>query len=180
VAAASLLLAGCMRPTPLPVLGQVPPFELTSETAQSFDSRVLDRHVWVADFIYTTCDGPCPMMSSKMRLIQDQTAAEMPDVRFVSFTVDPAHDTPAALAAYAKHFRQDPARWVFLTGEPAKLNDIGLNGFKLNGVNGSMSHSTRFALVDRQRRIRGYYVTGEDGFLPKLMHDIRQLDKEKS
>jgi protein SCO1/2 len=141
---------------------------------------VLDGHVWVADFIYTTCDGPCPMMSSKMHLIQDQTAAEMPDVRFVSFTVDPVHDTPAVLAEYGKHFKQDAARWVFLTGEPARLNDLGLNGFKLNGVDGSMSHSTRFALVDRRRRIRGYYITGEDGFLPKLMHDIRQLERDRS
>jgi protein SCO1/2 len=175
-----LLLSACIRPQPLPVLGQIPPFALTSETGQNFDSAVLDGHVWVADFIYTTCDGPCPMMSSKMRLIQDQTAAEMPGVRFVSFTVDPAHDTPAALSAYAKHFKQDPVRWVFLTGEAAKLNDLSLNGFKLNGVDGSMTHSTRFALVDRSRRIRGYYITGEDGFLPKLMHDIRQLEKEKS
>jgi len=158
----------------------VPQFELTSETGQSFDSHTLDGHIWVADFIYTTCDGPCPMMSSKMRLMQQQTANEMPDVRFVSFTVDPVHDTPPVLAAYAKHFLQDPARWVFLTGEPARLNDLGLNGFKLNSVDGSMSHSTRFALVDRHRRIRGYYVTGEDGFLPKLMHDIRQLERDKS
>jgi protein SCO1/2 len=120
------------------------------------------------------------MMSSKMHLIEQQTAAEMPDVRFVSFTVDPIRDTPAVLAEYGKHFKQDPARWVFLTGEAARLNDLGLNGFKLNGVDGSMSHSTRFALVDRHRRIRGYYITGEDGFLPKLMHDIRQVEKDKS
>ena len=43
-----------------------------------------------------------------------------------------------------------------------------------------MTHSTRFALVDRQRRIRGYYITSEDGFMPKLMHDIRQLEREKA
>jgi protein SCO1/2 len=173
-------MIGCIQPKPLPILGEVPPFGLISETGQVFNSTALNGHVWVADFIYTTCDGPCPMMSSKMRLIQEQTASEMPDVRFVSFTVDPMHDTPAVLAEYAKHFKQDPARWVFLTGEAARLNDLGLNGFKLNGVDGSMTHSTRFALVDRRRRIRGYYVTGEDGFLPRLMHDIRQLERDKS
>jgi protein SCO1/2 len=164
----------------LPVLGEVPAFQLTAETGQSFDSKALDGHVWVADFIYTKCDGPCPMMSSKMHMVEQQTAAEMPDVRFVSFTVDPARDTPAVLSEYGKHFKQDPARWVFLTGDSARLNDLGLKGFKLNGVDGSMSHSTRFALVDRQRRIRGYYTTGEDGFLPQLMHDIRQLERDRS
>lgn len=169
-----------MRTTPLPVLGQVPEFQLVDQGGNAFDSHVLDGHVWVADFFYTTCTGPCPMMSSHMRSIQTQTAGDMGDVRLVSFTVDPKHDTPAVMAEYAKHFKQDPARWTFLTGDEAKLNDLGLNAFKLNGVDGSMSHSTRFVLVDGERRIRGYYITGEDGFMPKLMHDIRQLEREKS
>ncbi len=55
-----------------------------------------------------------------------------------------------------------------------------MNGFHLNSVDGSLTHSTRFVLVDGKGRIRGYYVTGEDGFLPKLMHDIRQLHGERS
>jgi protein SCO1/2 len=180
VSAVSAFLTSCMKPTPLPVLSEVPQFTLVSETGQPFDSHVLDGHIWVADFIYTTCDGPCPMMSSHMRRIQDQTAVEYPDVRFVSFTVDPAHDTPAVLADYAKRYKRDPNRWFFLTGETAALNEVSLNGFKLNSVDGSMTHSTRFALVDRKRRIRGYYITSEDGFMPKLMHDIRQLEREKS
>jgi protein SCO1/2 len=161
-------------------LGEVPQFTLISETGQPFDSHSLDGHIWVADFIYTTCDGPCPMMSTQMRRVQEQTAAEYSDVRFVSFTVDPAHDSPEVLAAYAKHYNRDPNRWFFLTGEQKLLNAVSLDAFKLNSVDGSMTHSTRFALVDRQRRIRGYYITGEDGFMPRLMHDIRQLEREKS
>ncbi len=180
VSALSLMLGACVKPAPLSVMGQVPHFTLVSDTGQPFDSRVLDGHIWVADFIYTTCTGPCPMMSSHMRQLQDQTAAEYPDVRFVSFTVDPAHDTPAALSEYAKRYKRDASRWFFLTGEPAKLNDVSLNAFHLNSVDGSMTHSTRFALVDPTGRIRGYYLTSEDGFMPKLMHDIRQLEREKS
>ena len=179
VVALSLIAAACIKPTPLTVLSEVPQFTLVSETGQAFDSHVLDGHIWVADFIYTTCDGPCPMMSAHMRRIQDQTAGEYRDVRFVSFTVDPAHDTPPVLAEYAKRYKRDPKRWFFLTGDVPALNEVSLNGFKLNSVDGSMTHSTRFALVDRQRRIRGYYITGEDGFMPKLMHDIRQLEREK-
>ena len=95
----------------------------------------------------------------------------------VSFTVDPAHDTPPVLAEYARHFKQDPARWFFLTGEMAALNDLGVHAFKLNSVDGSLSHSTRFVLVDRQRRIRGFYGSEEDAFMPKLLHDIRQLER---
>jgi protein SCO1/2 len=174
-----LLLAACGVPKPLPILGQVPPFQLTAQTGQPFDSQSLDGHIWVADFIYTTCPGPCPMMSSQMRRVQISTAGT-PDVSLVSFTVDPAHDTPPVLAAYAKHFIADPARWHFLTGEPRRLNDLGLNAFKLNSVDGSLIHSTRFVLVDGARRIRGYYLSSDDGFMPSLLRDIRQLEREKS
>ena len=114
------------------------------------------------------------MMSSQMRRVQLSTAAT-PEVRLVSFTVDPQHDTPPVLAAYAKHFTADAARWHFLTGEPSHLTDLGLNVFKLNSVDGSLTHSTRFVLVDGARRIRGYYID-----TAQLLHDIRQLGREKS
>ena len=167
-----MLLAGCAAPKALPILGQVPPFQLTAQTGQPFDSQSLDGHIWVADFIYTTCPGPCPMMSSQMRRVQVSTT---PDISLVSFTVDPQHDTPPVLAAYARHFTADAARWHFLTGEPRRLNDLGLTAFKLNSVDGSLIHSTRFVLVDGARRIRGYYIDTSE-----LLHDIRQLEREKS
>jgi protein SCO1/2 len=179
VALIAVLLAGCAAPRPLPVLGQVPPFQLTAQTGQPFDSQSLDGHIWVADFIYTTCPGPCPMMSSRMRRVQISTAGT-PDVSLVSFTVDPQHDTPPVLAKYAKHYTANPARWHFLTGEPSRLSDLGLNAFKLNSVDGSLTHSTRFVLLDGARRIRGYYIGSDDGFMPSLLHDIRQLEREKS
>ena len=174
-----LLLAGCAKVKPLPVMGQVPQFQLTSSTDQPFDSHTLDGHVWVANFIYTTCDGPCPMMSHQMRGIQNSTGST-PQLKLVSFTVDPAHDTPPVLAKYAAHFKADPERWYFLTGEMARLNELGVGAFRLNSVDGSLSHSTRFVLVDGKRRIRGYYLSNDDGFPKKLLHDIRQLQNERS
>lgn len=171
------LLSSCAKP--LPILGSVPAFQLTAQSGQAFDSRSLAGHVWVADFIYTTCPGPCPMMSSRMNTLQASTA-KTPDVKLVSFTVDPENDTPPVLAEYGKHFKAEPARWSFLTGDRAVLNDLGLNTFHLNSVDGSLVHSTRFALVDRQGRVRGYYSSEEDGFLPKLLHGLRQLEAEKS
>jgi protein SCO1/2 len=170
-----LCLASCGKPAVLPILGSVPAFELVAQSGQPFDSRALSGHVWVADFIYTTCPGPCPMMSSKMNRLQTST-----DVKLVSFTVDPEDDTPAVLTEYGKHFKADSARWTFLTGDRSVLNNLGLHAFHLNSVDGSLIHSTRFTLVDRQARIRGYYSSEEDGFLPKLLHDLRQLEAEKS
>ena len=174
--AAVALLAACSRPKDLPVMGQVPQFTLTAESGEAFDSKSLDGHVWVANFVFTHCTGPCPTMSRQMRQIQAQSQT----VRLVSFSVDPANDTPAALAAYASNFKPDHSRWRFLTGDQALLNEIALQAFKLNSVDGSLTHSTRFALVDRKRQIRGYYITTEDGFMTQIMHDIRQLEREKS
>jgi len=169
-------LSACLQPKPLPLMSEAPRFQLTTQDGAPFDSKSLTGHVWVADFVYTTCTGPCPMMSSQMHQLQALTA-ETPDVKLVSITVDPQHDTPPVLAEYAKHFKYDPARWVFLTGDQATLNTAGL-GFKLNSVDGSTTHSTRFVLVDRRQQIRGYYLTSDDGFLHRLLHDIRQLERE--
>jgi protein SCO1 len=174
-----LLLVGCAQPPALPVFGEIPQFDLVAQTGQPFDSRSLDGHIWVANFVFTTCPGPCPMMSHQMHAIQDATAAT-PAVKMVSFTVDPANDTPPVLAAYATHFKADPARWTFLTGEIAQLNDLGLKAFKLNPVDGKLDHSTRFVLLDGRRRIRGYYLSSDDEFPKNLLRDLRLLQKEPS
>ena len=179
VLALALAMGACIKPKELQVFGDIPEFQLTAQTGQPFDSKVLDGHVWVADFIYTTCTGPCPMMTSRMRQLQNSTA-ETPDVLLVSMTVDPAHDTPAVLAEYASHFKQDPSRWFFLTGEQDKLNDLGVHAFKLNSVDGSLNHSTRLVLLDRQSRIRGYYSTSDNDPVRQLVIDIKRVSGEKS
>jgi protein SCO1/2 len=92
--------------------------------------------------------------------------------------VDPARDTPEALSVFARRFKAEPARWHFLTGDRARLHELGLNAFHLNSVDGSLQHSTRFALVDGRGRIRGYYLTSESGFLDALLSDIRRLEHE--
>src|ERR1700722_17041704 len=131
VAVIALFGSACTGPAPLSVISQLSPFQLTSQSGKTFDSKSLEGHVWVADFIYTTCPGPCPMMSRRMSEVQRQTSGP-PDVCIVFFTVDPAPDTPQALAEYAKHFNADASRWYFLTGDQRTLNDIGRDGFKLN------------------------------------------------
>jgi len=179
IVALTLIATGCAGPKPLPVLGEVPQFDLILQTGQPFDSKSLDGHIWIANFIYTNCDGPCPMMSHQMRGLQASTEST-PDLRLVSFTVDPTRDTPTVLAKYAQFFKADPSRWFFLTGDMARLNELGLRAFKLGGVDGSLSHSTRFVLVDGHRSIRGFYISSDDDFKTRLLHDVHQLQREKS
>jgi len=174
-----IVLAGCRPAAPLPVYWQLPEFQLIAQSGQPFDSRSLAGSIWVADFIFTTCAGPCPRMSSQMRGVQTAVGT-MPDVKLVSFTVDPAHDTPAVLAQYAGRYHAETGRWYFLTGGQSTLQSLCRDGFKLGDVDGSLVHSTRFVLVDRRNRVRGFYGTSDDEALPRLLHDIRTLRGEKS
>ena len=181
VFAALLTLAGCgiERKSSLPVYYDVPEFQLIAQDGRPFDSQVLAGKIWVADFIYTTCPGPCPRMTSQMREVQD-AVLKIPDVRLVSFSVDPANDTPAVLAAYAKEHGAAPSIWYFLTGSVATLQTLDRDAFKLGDMNAAMQHSTRFVLVDRQGRIRGYYDTSESSAIPKVIADIRALAEERT
>jgi protein SCO1/2 len=178
-AAAVLALAlGCSRAARLPSHGSVPEFHLTDQSGAAFDSpRELAGHVWIADFFFTNCPGPCPRMSSLMR--QVQTALEGADVRLVSFTVDPARDTSTVLAEYARRMGARPGVWHFLTGAQPPLHHLAKDVFKLGFVDGTLEHSTRFALVDRRSQIRGYYLTSEEDAIPRLIADTRALLKEQ-
>src|ERR1700730_6563742 len=121
LAAAIVLLTACgLSRSSLDDFGTVPEFILTAQDGQPFSSRALQGKIWVADFIYTTCTGPCPRMTSQMREVQD-AVAKMPDVRLVSFTVDPARDTPPVLAEYGKLHGASFERWYFLTGPQPTL-----------------------------------------------------------
>jgi protein SCO1/2 len=171
---AAVLLTGCAD-KPLKVLGEVPAFELTNQQGRRFSRSSLDGHVWVADFIFTNCQGPCPRMSSHMRALQNTTD---PQVRLVSFTVDPDNDTPPVLEAYAKRFGADDNRWALLTGDKATLNMLDQDAFKLGTIGAGMDHSTRFVLVDKKARIRGYYGIAEGDPVAKLAKDAARLEKE--
>lgn len=179
VPALAFALAACSRRAPLEVFGDVPHFELTAQNGQAFDSSVLAGKIWVADFIYTTCPGPCPRMTSQMHQVQ-QAVSKLGDIRLVSFTIDPAEDTPKVLAAYAQVHGASPAMWYFLTGAVPTIEMLDRDAFKLGTIDGTLQHSTRFVLVDRQGRIRGYYDTSDPSSIPKVIADVKALDAQRT
>jgi protein SCO1/2 len=170
-----MLAGGCARQKPLPVLGEIPQFELLNQQGHKFDRSALDGHVWVADFIFTNCESSCPRMSSKMHLVQGATD---PGVKLVSFTVDPARDTPQALEEYGKKYSADDARWTFLTGDTATLDMLDHDAFKLGNLN--MDHSTRFVLIDKKGQVRGYYGLFDGDPVSRLAKDAARLETEQS
>lgn len=171
---AALCLGACGTRQDLPTYGFVPHFTLTDQNGAEFDSRTLDGRVWIADFIYTNCPGPCPRMSTAMSKLQDHLAGRA-DVRLVSFTVDPDRDTPEVLLAYGKRYHADPERWHLLTGPKPTLQKLSRNAFQLEDITATLDHSTRFALVDRKGNIRGYYSATQPNFLDDLLRDVSRL-----
>ena len=171
----AVMATGCGRSKPLPVLGEIPPFQLTDQTGHKFNRSALDGHVWVADFIFTNCESSCPRMSSKMHLLQGATGS---GVRLISFSVDPARDTPEAFTEYGKKYSADPARWTFLTGDEKVLDMLDHDAFKLGNLN--MDHSTRFVLIDKKGQVRGYYGLFDGDPVAKLSKDAARLEAEAS
>ena len=161
-------------------LGRVPDFQLTDQNGQLFGSRQLAGKIWIADFIYTTCPGPCPIISSRMS--ETQKPLRDTGVELVSFTVDPANDTPRVLHDYAAKLIAPSGHWEFLTGDKGVIYRLSTAGFKLaagNADDGQPVHSTRLVLVDRHGDIRGYYDALEADAITRLLADVAHLRREQ-
>jgi cytochrome oxidase Cu insertion factor (SCO1/SenC/PrrC family) len=166
----------------LSTYGVVPSFELVNQGAQPFGSEQLAGKIWIADFIFTTCPGPCPIISTRMSELQNPL--EKTDVHLISFTVDPEKDTPEVLRDYAEKLHAKPQRWDFLTGTRAAIYSLARDGFKLavsdeGGEAGAPVHTTRVVLVDRHGAIRGYYDALAPDAVTKLLADANHLFREQ-
>jgi len=184
----ALALANALRRgggvSELPVYGEVPAFSLTESSGRALSRDDLLGKPWIADFIFTRCSGTCPVMTSSMSGLHEAfaEARDLNELRFVSFTVDPEWDTPEVLRSYAEGIAADPARWHFLTGDRDAIYALSQQGFHLGAdddvATSEIMHSTRFVLVDRAGRIRGYY----DGTVPEevaqLARDARVIARE--
>ncbi len=171
-----------LRNRALASYGTVPNFQLTNQNGKPFGSAQLSGKIWIADFVYTTCPGPCPIISSRMSELQKPL--ENSDVHLVSVSVDPEKDTPEVLRGYADRLHAQPGRWDFLTGSKAIIYNLSRNGFKLGIDDGSAEegvpvHSTRMVLVDRRGTIRGYYDALAPDAVTKLLADTSHLLREQ-
>lgn len=172
----------------LPVLGELPRFALVERSGAPCGTVELAGKMWIADFIFTNCRGPCPVMTAQMRSLQDALRG-VRDLRLVSFTIDPERDTLEVLRAYADRHGADPERWLFLRGERDVVHRLSQEGFRL-GVGevdpadrkpgeDTLFHSQRFILVDGAGRVRGYYDVADPDFKSRLVADVGALARER-
>jgi len=176
-----------LQPAPLPVLGQVGAFALTNQLGQPVSGEALKGKIWVADIIFTRCPGPCLLMTRSLAAVQGRLAAGE-QVRLVSLTADPEHDTVAVLRDYGERFGADAARWQFLTGPKAELYRFAMNELKLTAeeidpakrenLNDLYIHSTTLVLVDGAGRVRGFFDGTDEAVSERLLGAIRRLQRE--
>lgn len=178
----ALLFAACRPDGSLPIYGDVPSFQLRDQRDLSVRRSRLDGKVWVANFMFTSCPDICPMLTTKMAALRDRLRRHREQVRYVSFSVDPATDTPEVLKRYADKHGVNHDDWLFLTGPLEDIEDVVVGGFKQaiqplpeqEGKPPNILHGSHFVLVDGQGRIRGFYPTDEAG-LREIAHDVRRL-----
>jgi len=163
-----------------PAIGTVPDFHFITQEGNPFTRADLLGKVWVIDFFFTRCPGPCPMMSSRLAEISKELK-KAKDVRLVSLSIDPEHDTPAVLKEYARRFNVDPNRWIFLTGPTNQVHEFTTKGM-LQALStadpAAPVHSTRFLVIDRQGQIRIARKLDEPELVQKLLIDIGNLLRE--
>src|SRR5437867_4276862 len=178
IVAMVLLAVSCSHQSDLPKLYRVPNTTLISDSNKPMQLDAMKGNVTVYDFIFTNCAGTCPMMTSTMRRITSKIEKDAP-VRFVSISVDPQRDTPAALRSYAAKVRNDP-RWIFLTGDSKTITDLSVNAFKLaaGGSTTEILHSSKFAIADKHGMIRDYYGGTSDDAVAHVTAAVNDLLRE--
>ena len=165
--------------------------QLIDHEGRPFDSASLEGHLWLVDFIFTNCAGPCPVMTAKMKRLQDELA-DVENLHFVSVTCDPRRDTPGVLKAYAQERGADLSRWTFLTGDYAAIQryatdlllaldnphqraeDQAAPAGEVDRV-AEIVHSTRIVLVDEKGRVVDWFSGTDEEGLKALKIRVREM-----
>ena len=161
----------------------IAPFSMTNHNGESITEKDYENTIYVADFFFTTCPSICPIMTKNMYALQ-QKLSPYPDVKLLSFSVTPEIDSVAQLKRYALENKVNDSRWNLVTGNKKEIYQLARKSYlvvKEDGDGGphDMIHTENFVLVDKQKRIRGYYDGTQATAMDDILHDIVILIQEK-
>lgn len=161
----------------------IAPFSMTNQNGETVTEKDYDNSIYVADFFFTTCPSICPIMTKNMHTLQEMLV-DLPDVKLLSFSVTPQIDSVAQLKRYALKNKVDDARWNLVTGKKKEIYELARKSYlvvKDDGDGGpyDMIHTENFVLVDKQKRIRGFYDGTQLEAMDNILHDIELLVSEK-
>ena len=169
----------------------IPAFSFINQQNDTITNTDYDGSIYVANFFFTNCPTICPIMTNKMKYVQDKLSV-YPNIKFLSHTVDPENDSPVKLLEYARSMQADLSNWNFVTGSKDEIYKIAafyfVNAVKDKLAPGGFLHSENFILVDKQGRVRsgidingnpyGAYDGTSDKDIKTLIKDIRVLMAE--
>ena len=151
-------------------------FEFLNQNGQIISEKDYNGFIYVADFFFTTCPSICPIMTDNMVKIQNYVKNKK-KVKLLSFSVTPEIDSVPVLKEYSIKKGVDDKYWNLLTGDKSKIYSLARKSFlvvKENAESNShdMIHTENFVLVDREKRIRGFYDGTDDKDIKVLKKDI--------
>lgn len=162
----------------LPIFGNINNFILYDQNGNEFNKENLIGNFWISDFIFTTCAGPCPVMSSQFQGFQKKYSKN-DKLKLLSISVNPQYDTPTILQNYGERYSADFEKWNFLTGDVNEIHNLALESFKVGDAENPIFHSAFFILIDDKAQIRGYYNSTISEDINKMYSDINILMKQK-
>ena len=154
-------------------IGQVPSFSLTNIDGSIITEKKLNDKISIISFIFTQCEGACPIMSENMATLQERFS-KSDDIQFLSITTDPDFDTLDVLNQYSSNYSKND-NWFFLRGDILDVINLSEKGFFLSAALLPAGHSTRFVLVDKELNIRKYYEGTVESNIFELQSDIVTL-----
>ena len=173
---------------PLIVYNDVGRFSLTNQHHSVISEKSLEGQIWIADVIFTRCPLQCIRMTKRMRELQESLPGEK-TVKLISLTADPKYDSPEVLKNYAQQYAVDQDRWWFLTGPGSEINQLAVTGLKLAVYENKPEertapadlfvHSTKFVLVDRQGKIRGWFDGEKPESKAEIIRAVKTLLRER-
>lgn len=160
----------------------LPPFSYLSQDSQLVDNGTVSNKIFITEFFFTSCPSICPKMQAQMLRVYEKYKNNA-DVVILAFTIDPARDSVARLKKYEAKLGVQAPKWYFLTGNKDSIYATAEN-FLVSAAEdpdapGGHVHSGNFILVDKQRRLRGYYDGTKEESVQKLLDETDVLLKEK-
>lgn len=154
-------------------------FELINQNGQKITQKDYRNKIYVADFFFTTCPTICPIMTKNMAEIQGSILDDQ-DVLLLSHSVTPGIDSVPQLKKYALEKGVMDSKWNLVTGDKKQIYELARKSYlavKNNGDGGpyDMIHTENFILVDKERRIRGFYDGTNKEEIEKLLEDLEIL-----
>jgi protein SCO1/2 len=157
----------------------IPDFTLTDQDGHIRGKNEMSDKITIVDFFFTSCPSICPIMSTELERVDDAFRND-DEIQIYSISIDPEYDTPEVLSEYAKLHMATPGKWFFLTGDKSLIYNLARCGFLLPTIDGKgepeeFVHSDKFALIDGQGRIRGYYSGTNREDVDKLILETKIL-----